>query len=91
VAHLANGGPKRIELFDLTLPEFGMRFGVSGSKSRICFTRHHGRARLCTVDSCPRISPREAREFARGVMKETKINADYQPACNSPTLLAAIQ
>jgi hypothetical protein len=91
VEFLANDGPKRIEIFDSNLPGFGVRVGVSGCKSFFCVTRHQGRVRRFTLGPFPRLSLSEAREAARKVMNETRVSSDYQPACDSPTLLAATQ
>jgi hypothetical protein len=46
---ITNTRPKRLEIFDASLPGFGVRVGVNGHKSFFCATRHLGRMRRFTL------------------------------------------
>jgi len=91
VETITNDGPKRIEIFDSNLPGFGVRVGVSGHKSWFVVTHHQGRVRRFTLGPYPRISLSEAREAARKVMNEVRLDSGYLPSCDSPTLSVAIE
>jgi hypothetical protein len=42
-------GPKRLEVYDQTLPGFGVRVSVNGHKSWFCAVRVDSRLRRCTL------------------------------------------
>jgi len=58
-------GYRRLEIWDLTLPAFGIRVSHSGHKSWFCTTRYNGKAQRVTLGKYPRMSLGEAREAAR--------------------------
>jgi hypothetical protein len=49
VGALAPNGPKRFEVYDLTLPGFGIRVSTNGQKSWFCAARVSNRLRRHTL------------------------------------------
>jgi len=83
---LAPNGPKRLEVYDLRLPGFGIRISPNGHKSWFCAARVGDRLRRHTLGPYPRVSLSEAREAARRVMNDARTGAQ----CEIPDKEAAI-
>ena len=65
VEALTATGPRRLEVWDLALPGFGIRVSAGGHKSWFCTKRCNGRPARLTLGSYPRLSLSEARDAAR--------------------------
>src|SRR5580765_1732680 len=76
-------GWKRLEVYDVTLPGFGMRVSANGHKSWFCAIRDNGRQRRVTLGPYPRVSLADARDAARKTMSDAKLGT-IAPPC--PTL-----
>ena len=76
---LSHNGPKRLKVWDVTLPGFGIRVSPGGSKSWFCTTRQGGRSRRVTLRPYPRVTLSEAREIARKVMSDARNRAPDTP------------
>ena len=87
VEALAPQGPKRLEVYDVTLPGFGLRISPSGHKSWFCAVRDNSRQRRVTLGPYPRVSLADAREAARKVMSDAETGV-LAPPC--PTLSETI-
>jgi integrase len=72
VEALSNNGPKRIEIWDIALPGFGIRVSPGGSKTWFCAARQSGRPKRFTLGPFPRLSLCEAREAARKAMSDAR-------------------
>src|SRR5882672_803682 len=72
VEALAPNGPKRFEVYDLTLPGFGIRVSTNGHKSWFCAARVGNRLRRHTLGPYPRVSLADARDAARKVMNDAR-------------------
>ena len=83
VEALAHHGLKRLEVYDLTLPGFGLRISPNGHKSWFCVVRDYGRQRRITLGPYPRVSLGDAREAARKIMSDARAGV-LAPPC--PTL-----
>jgi hypothetical protein len=80
---LAHHGPRRLEVYDVTLPGFGLRISPNDHKSWFCVVRDYGRQRRVTLGPYPRVSLADARDAARTVMSDAKAGV-LAPPC--PTL-----
>lgn len=67
---------KRFELFDATLPGFGVRVSDTGVKSWIVYYRQGGVKRRLTIGRFPALSLADAREQARTALREVDKGRD---------------
>jgi hypothetical protein len=72
VEALSNTSHKRLEVWDVSLPGFGIRVSAGGSKTWFCVARQSGRSRRFTLGPYPHLSLSAAREAARNVMSEAR-------------------
>ena len=63
-------GPRRLEVWDVALPGFGIRVSVNGHRSWFCAIRRNGRVIRHTLGSYARLSLADAREAARTAMND---------------------
>src|SRR5260221_10083930 len=77
---LASNGPKRFEVYDLTLPGFGIRISTNGHKSWFCAARVGNRLRRHTLGPYPRVSLADAREAARKGTNDARAGVLSDPA-----------
>ena len=77
VEALSNKGPKRLEIWDISLPGFGIRVSPSGSKTWFCTARQSGRSRRFTLG--PLGGGKGGEEGGKGKMKGKKKKLLDQP------------
>jgi hypothetical protein len=65
IEHVKAPGPKRMDLWDIGLPGFGVRVSPNGHKSWFVMARIDGRQTRFTMGTYPAVSLAEAREAAR--------------------------
>lgn len=63
---------KRYDLYDATLPGFGVRVATSGALSWVLLTRQNGRRKRVTLGRFPVMSLAKARETARTALSEIR-------------------
>jgi integrase len=76
VSKLAPPASGRIEIFDSTLPSFGVRLTSSGTRSFFVMTRVRGTLRRVTLGSHPAIRLADARRLAREAMAMARLGND---------------
>lgn len=69
---------KRIEIWDIKVPGFGIRISPSGTKSFILLYRFKGRARRMTLGRYPTLSLAEGRLLARQALNQVTHGSDPQ-------------
>ncbi|MCD7059126.1 tyrosine-type recombinase/integrase [Pelagibacterium xiamenense] len=80
VEHLKAGDNRRREVWDLTLPAFGLRVYPSGRKSFFVMVRVRGEQKRKTIGTYPVVSLREARERAREIIRDAQFGIlDEEP------------
>ena len=70
---------KRYEVWDRTLPSFGMRVSSTGRKTWFCTSRANGRLCRRTLGTYPALSLSDAREEARKAMREMQLGIVEAP------------
>lgn len=76
VAALKPPASGRLEVWDSTLPGFGIRLTANGAASWVMMYRHEGVKRRLTLGSYPRIKLAAARDFARKHMEAVAAGRD---------------
>jgi integrase len=66
----------RIEIFDSTLPAFGLRLSSSGAKSWFVMFRVHGKLRRHTIGNASQITLKDARALARAAFEAVASGQD---------------
>lgn len=72
VEHLKADGNRRKEVWDLTLPTFGLRVYPSGRKAFFVMVRIRGVQKRKTIGTYPTVSLKEARERAREIIRDAQ-------------------
>jgi Arm DNA-binding domain len=91
VEHLKTEGRKRLEVWDTTLPGFGIRVYQTGRKVWFAIARVRGRQRRFTIGTYPVLAPGDARVKARKVLRDVQMGIyDDSPAATSTTLGEAV-
>ena len=69
-------GPKRLEVYDQTLPGFGLRVSLAGRKTWFCSTRVNRRVRRLTIGTYPTLSLADARQKAQEALRNTQLGIE---------------
>jgi Arm DNA-binding domain/Phage integrase central domain len=91
VEHLKAEGRRRLEVWDTTLPGFGIRVYQTGRKVWFVIARVRGRQRRFTIGTHPVLSLGDARDKARKILRDVQMGLyDETPAPASTTLGDAV-
>src|SRR4051794_34479095 len=91
VEHLKAKGRRRLEVWDTTLPGFGIRTYPAGRKVWFVIARVKGRQRRFTIGTYPVLALGDARTKARNVLRDVQMGLyDEPPAPPSTTLGEAV-
>src|SRR5689334_5574396 len=91
VEHLKTEGRRRLEVWDTTLPGFGIRVYQTGRKVWFAIARVRGRQRRFTIGTYPVLALGDARDKARKVLRDVQMGlCDESPAPASTTLGEAV-
>jgi hypothetical protein len=74
----------RLELWDATLPSFGLRVSAKGAKSWVVMTRVHGKLKRFTLGKYPLMDLGDARNAARAALQKAARGED--PVGEEPAL-----
>lgn len=74
IEHLSTEA-RRKEVWDLTLPSFGVRVYPTGRKSFFVMARVDGRQKRVTIGNYPAVSLKDARGQARSIMRDVQLGA----------------
>ncbi len=66
-------GPKRLEVYDQTLPGFGIRVSTSGGKTWFCSPRVRGSVKRIKIGTYPALALSEARDRARELLRDAQL------------------
>ena len=77
-------GPKRLEVYNQTLPGFGIRVSTSGGKTWFCSPRVNGRMKRIKIGTYPGLALSEARDRAREMLRDVQLGV--APADKPATL-----
>tara|TARA_R110002049_G_scaffold137350_2_gene297361 strand:- start:42518 stop:43699 length:1182 start_codon:yes stop_codon:yes gene_type:complete len=77
-------GPKRLEVYDQTLPGFGLRVSLAGRKTWFCSMRVKRRVRRLTLGTYPTLSLADARQKAQEQLRNLQLGIEPEP--KKPTL-----
>jgi integrase len=91
VEHLKAEERRRLEVWDTTLPGFGIRIYQTGRKVWFVIARVKGRQRRFTIGTYPILALADARTKARNVLRDVQMGIyDESPAPASTTLGEAV-
>src|SRR5688572_19054313 len=92
VEHLKAQGQKRLEVWDTTLPGFGIRAYTTGRKVWFVTARVKGHQRRFTIGTHPVLSLGDARSQARQILRDIQMGAydKKPPAPIRPSLRDAV-
>lgn len=80
VEHLKADGDRRKEVWDVTLPTFGVRVYPSGRKTFFVMVRVKDRQKRITLGTYPAVSLKEARDRARTIIRDAQFGVlDEEP------------
>jgi integrase len=77
---------RRYEVWDQTLPSFGVRISHTGRKTWFVSCRTSGRLKRHTIGTYPALSLSDAREVARKIIGDIQRGAYEAPTAGAPTL-----
>lgn len=69
-------GPKRLEVYDLMLPGFGIRVSVTGGKTWFCSTRVDGRIKRIKIGTHPAVGLSDARDQAKCLLHDAQLGIE---------------
>src|SRR6185437_14521661 len=87
VEHLKAEGRKRLEVWDTTLPGFGIRTYQTGRKVWFVIARVKGRQRRFTIGTYPVLALGDARTKARNVLRDVQMGTYDKSPAPAPTTL----
>lgn len=80
VEHLKADGNRRKEVWDMTLPTFGVRVYPTGRKTFFVMVRVKDRQKRITIGTYPAVSLKEARDRARTIIRDAQFGVlDEEP------------